>query len=210
MKTIIVLLWGMLLLTQGAFAGSPDTENFKLVKKDDIVSLYERWIPGHQGENVRELKAVFEVNSSVGEIVSLLQDPALVSRWTTGVMSCTIHPSSVGGEWLYYVRYDIPWPFSNQDCLLRYQLSDPHADTAAITFYSVHDKRFPVPQGFDRITHVRGQWRIISEGADKVKVIYLITTDRSKQIPRWVSDPVIHLNVFNTMTHFKRLLEQGS
>lgn len=209
MKTTFLLLWGMLAIAQVASAGSP-TENFKLVKKDNVVSLYERWIPGNQGESVRELKAVFEVRSGIGEIVSLLQDPALVREWNSGVMDCAIQPASVGGAWLYYVRYDIPWPFSNQDCLLRYQLLAPHADTTAIRFHSVRDKRFPVPKGFERITHVRGQWLITAEGPEKVKVTYLITTDRSKQIPRWVSDPVIHLNVFNTMTNFKRLLEERS
>lgn len=199
----------MLLITQTAFGGSPDTETFKLVKKDDVMALYERWIPGSQGENVRELKAVFEVRSSVAGILSLLQDQALVRQWNTGVISCAIQPSSSYGNWLYYVRYDIPWPFNDQDCLLRYQLADTQTAGAVINFHSVHDERFPVPRGFDRITHVRGKWLITPMGAGLVKIAYFITTDRSKQIPRWVSDPVIHDHVFQTLTDFKHILEQG-
>ncbi len=41
-----------------------------------------------------------------------------------------------------------------------------------------------------------------------VKVTYLITTDRSREIPRWVSDPIVHNNLIKTMSKFKTLAEQ--
>ena len=208
MRQTLLLLLGMLLLTPAAIAGSPDTEHFKLIKKDEALTLYERWIPAAGGGTVRQLKAVFQVRSGVRDIVAVLRDPALVSRWNAGVMSSAICPSPGESDWLYYVRYDIPWPFNDQDCLLRYQVLDLGNDAATIAFHSVESSRFPVPQGFDRITHVRGQWLVTPLDDGWLKVTYLVTTDRSKQIPRWVSDPVIHHHIFQTLTEFKRLVER--
>lgn len=209
----MLFLCALLAMTTQVFAGEPDTQRFKLVKQDDILSLYERWIPGKKGEKIRELKAVFQVRTDISSIVSLLRDPTQAKSWNSGVLSCAIQPSPSPAQWLNYVTYDIPWPFDNQDCLLSYHLNAATAagdGSAEISFHSVVDKRFPVPDGFDRISGVQGKWMLTAEEGDRVKITYLISTDRSKQIPRWISDPVIHRNVFNTMTAFKQLLEKRS
>lgn len=210
MRQILLLLLSLLILTPAAIAGSPDTDNFKLIKKNETLTLYERWIPATGGGTVRQLKAVFQVRSGVRDIIALLRNPALVSRWNAGVMSSAIYASPGGTGWLYYVSYDIPWPFNDQDCLLRYQVLELGNDAATIAFHSVESNRFPVSQSFDRITHVRGQWLVTPLGEGLLQVTYLITTDRSKQIPRWVSDPVIHRHIFQTLTEFKRLVERRS
>lgn len=184
--------------------------DFKLVKKDQVLSLYERWILNDEGEQVRELKAVFLVKTDINSVTRLLTDQKKGAEWNRNILSYRVLRGQDPASWTTYISYDIPWPFDNQDCLLQYQLEKrgTAGKPTEITFRSTVASGFPVAADLDRITGVRGKWLMTKEENGMLRITYLITTNRNKQIPRWVSDPIIHNNVFYSMTAFKRLLEQ--
>ncbi|MEC5143908.1 START domain-containing protein [Chitinophaga sp. 212800010-3] len=185
-----------------------DTGDFKLVKHDQAISLYERWIPGSNGDNVREIKAVFFVKTEIPAVIGLFRDQARGKAWNTNASEYKIVPAPQTTNWITYIRYDIPWPVDDQDCLLLYQY---HAlsgsDAAEVAFESIADSRFPLYNKTTRITGTRGKWLIEPAAPGELKITYLVTTDRSRRIPRWVSDPIIHDNLFRTMSKFRGLLE---
>lgn len=189
-----------------AVAMHADPGAFRLVGSQDAISLYERWVPHDGQQPVRELKAVFRVHSDAHSVVALLRDPGRLHAWnpaTADARLLTLGP----GAWLSYLSYDIPWPFPNQDCLMRYNVIAPAAgDAMEIRFESTEDRRFPRGDTRDRITGVQGEWLIQPDEAGSVEIIYRISTDRSQRIPRWVSDPLVHRNVFVSLAALKHLL----
>jgi len=185
------------------------TGDFKLVKQDEVISLYERWIPAAGGEQVRQIKAIFLVQSDVAAVASLLTNQAMGTNWNTNAKVYQVLLSGATDNWITYTRYGIPWPFGDQDCCLIYHLrKDPEGNRAGeITFESTLHHKFPVPDDVVRITGTRGKWLMEDEGNGRMKITYMITTDRSKKVPRWVSDPIIRNNLFTTMTTFRNILE---
>ncbi|SEW42987.1 START domain-containing protein [Chitinophaga arvensicola] len=183
-----------------------DTSEFKLVKQDNAISLYERWIPGAGGENVREIKAVFLVRCAVPAVVGLFKDQAHGRDWNTNASEYKIVPAPDPLHWITYIRYDIPWPVDDQDCCLLYRLRETNG-SAEVVFESINDQRFPLYNKTTRITGTRGKWIMEPTPGGPLRITYIVTTDRSRKIPRWVSDPIIHDNLFRTMTKFKGLLE---
>jgi hypothetical protein len=184
-------------------------EDFKLVGREKQVSLFERWIPSSKGMTVRELKAVFVVHSDIPAIVELLQDERRSARWNVNADDSRILKTGAKDQWISYARYDIPWPLDDQDCCLAYQLAGDFNRTV-ISFRSISSRYFPVSTDVERITGVRGKWILQKEKDNNIKVVYLITTDRSKKVPRWLSDKIIHSNLYNTMAAFKAMAEQAS
>lgn len=184
-------------------------EDFKLVKQDNQISLYEKWIQSNSGGKIRELKAVFKVHADMAAIIQLLTDQHEGVKWNVQAAVYKIVKTANDNQWLTYTRYDLPWPFKDQDCCLLYQLKES-ADKVEISFKSALSSRFPITTGSDRMTGVYGKWLLEKTGDNRVCVTYLITTDRSKNIPRWISDRVIHSNLFSTLSTFRDMAEQSS
>ncbi|HEY9256704.1 START domain-containing protein [Chitinophaga sp.] len=207
MQSLPVLLISSVMCISSLFS---DTSDFKLVKQDNAIALYERWIPGAAGENVREIKAVFVVKAAVPAVVGLFKNQARGMEWNTNASDYKIAAASDLQHWITYIKYDIPWPMDDQDCCLLYQYHELGAEgrAAEIIFESTDDGRFPVGSKTTRITGTRGKWIMEPAARGQMKITYMVTTDRSRKIPRWVSDPIIHDNLFRTMTKFKSLLEK--
>lgn len=185
-----------------------DPGNFKLVKRLNSIALYERWVQ-HHGSQVRELKAEFTAGAAdAGNLQRLLKNESRGLRWNNNARDYQVIPGKRQDLWMVYIQYDIPWPMNDLDCLLTYRFEkDPFdRNLTRITFESIESDRFPVVKDVTRITGTKGKWLLEDQGKS-LKVTYLITTDRSKKIPRWISDPVVHENLFKTMTQVKKLLE---
>ena len=197
----------LLVLVQWLYAGEGE---FKLVMKDEVISLYERWIPGGEGEQVREIKAVFAVRSDVEAVISLITDQARGKEWNINARQYNVLQHGDRAGWITYTRYSIPWPFGDQDCCLSYTIQKNAVNPRAgvIGFESVVHNQFPVTNSVTRITGTKGRWLLEDAGNGQMKVSYIISTHRSKKVPRWISDPIVRKNLFNTMSTFRSMLEK--
>jgi len=185
--------------------------DFELVKAERNVALYERWIK-HNGNTVRELKASFTAKAASAEaVVALLKNPAKGPKWNTNAKNYKIAYTSNDAVWLTYVRYKIPWPLDDQDCSLKYSFNkaDLNNPVCNIYFEGITTDKFPVVKNVTRITGTKGKWMVEKVKEGNLKITYQIVTDKSASVPRWVSDPIIHDNLFKTITEFRKLLEQG-
>lgn len=206
-----ILLILVILLFQIPCHGADTTDEFKLVKYQNSVALYERWVQ-HNGEEVRELKAEFTIKAQDKEaFIQLLRDEKKGLAWNANVINYRVLPGKTSRQWMVYLKYDIPWPLNDNDCLLSFSYANPEPDekVTEILFSSTESSHFPVTEGVNRITGTKGKW-ILEDIGGSFKVTYFIATDRSRTIPRWISDPLIHDNLCRTMTAFKRLLEEKS
>lgn len=203
-KGTFILLCGLWLVISGA--ARLHAEGFTLVGQEKQISLFERWISSSRNMTVRELKAVFVVHSDIPTIVKLLQDGRRSARWNVNASEFKILKTEADNHWISYTRYDIPWPLDDQDCCLSYQLSG-NFNRTVIDFQSTSSPYFPVTEDIERITGVKGKWILQKQEDNTVKVIYLITTDKSKKVPRWISDKIIHSNLYNSMAAFKAIAE---
>lgn len=202
------LLGCLLVLVQWLHAGVPGEGEYKLVMKDEVISLYERWIPGGEGEQVREIKAVFAVRSDVEAVISLITDQAKGKEWNINARQYNVLHHADRTGWITYTRYSIPWPFGDQDCCLSYSVQKGAGNPRAgvIGFESVLNNQFPVTGSVTRITGTKGKWLLEDAGNGQMNVSYIISTHRSKKVPRWISDPIVRKNLFNTMSTFRSML----
>ena len=210
MKNLQVLGCLLVLLVQSLYAGVTGEGEYKLVKQDEVLSLYERWIPGGEGEQVREIKAVFAVKSDVESVINLLIDQARGKEWNINAQKYSVIHKGDRTNWITYTKYSIPWPFGDQDCCLSYSVRKEAGNPRAglISFESVLNNQFPVTTSVTRITGTKGKWQLEDGGNGHMKVTYIVSTNRSKKVPRWISDPIVRNNLFNTMTTFRNILEK--
>lgn len=199
-----------MLLLQLLCLQTAQASEYKLIKQQGNTSLYERWIP-HPGEEVRELKAVFVVQADFNKIISLLQNQQLGTQWNKNASQYKIVKAGKDKGWTTYIRYDMPMMMDDQECCLSYtvsNLSSNNGSVCELNFSSTISALFPTHDGIKRITGIRGKWILERMDANKVKITYIISSDRDKHIPRFVSDPIIRDNLFKSMSNFKSLAEK--
>ena len=191
-----------------ALASANSTRTFKVVKKHEDIHVYERWFEVEgEGRETRELKSEFKVSAGMDEILSQIQQPEKVAKWMKAVGEVKAIEAQGASQWVSYIRYDVPWPLNDQDCLMRYQLAREQV-RVYVYFRSVNDNRVPPKDGVKRLEGIQGLWRLQALGDGQVKVSYSMLTLEKPSMPRWVTDPVVRANMLDSMVAFYDLLKE--
>ncbi len=210
MKKIQIIGCLLVMLMQTTIAGISGEGDFKQVKQENGVTLYERWITGSEGEKIREVKAVFTARTDVESVVNLLTDQTKGKQWNTNARDYNVITTGVRTNWITYIRYNIPWPMGDQDCCLSYRVSkdacNPRAGT--ISFESTISNQFPVTSSVTRIAGTKGRWQLEDAQNGTIRITYIVSTSRNKKVPRWIADPIVRNNLVSTMTTFRDILEK--
>ncbi|MCB9054088.1 MAG: hypothetical protein H6556_32195 [Lewinellaceae bacterium] len=204
----VLLLAGIQPVAQPiALASANSTRTFQVVKKKGSIHVFERWfeVEGEERET-RELKSEFTVSASIDEILPFIQDPGKVEKWMKAVGEVKAIEGKGTPQWVSYIRYDVPWPLNDQDCLMRYQLLR-EGNRASVYFRSVADSRMPPKDGIKRLEGIQGLWRLQALGNGQTRVTYSMLTLEKPSMPRWVTDPVVRANMLESMEAFFGLLK---
>jgi hypothetical protein len=190
------------------FGQTGTQDGFKLVRNEDSIHVYERWItfPGSDPPiTAREVKSEFFVRGNMNDALSLLRDESRIGVWQKHVSEFKVYPHS-DSTWYEYSYHDIPWPVSDQDHFLEYRIEDPLEDGIFITFQTVkNEKLAPVKKGVARMT-LSGSWYFEEIGPGKIKATYRILS-MPGNLPRFLTDPVIRNNLMSTVRAYINILE---
>jgi hypothetical protein len=191
-------------------AQDSEIEKFNLVKREANILIYERWItfPGKMpAVNAREVKCEFLINASMYMVLSILKDESKIKIWQKHVTDFKVYPQPDTSFWFEYSYHDIPWPVSDQDHFMRYNLVETIlGKELVIGFQSVTNlKLAPVENDVTRMELV-GSWKMEQLSPEQVKVTYRILS-MPGSIPRMFTDPVIRSNMMSTVKSLITLAE---
>jgi hypothetical protein len=208
MKIFLLGLFLALGVAQGVFGQNPE---FVLVKKEDNIFIYERWITFPKTNppiEAREVKGEFYFNNSIREGIRLLQNEQKIKKWQSHVSEFKVYKQADTTTWFEYSYHDIPWPVSDQDHVLVYQVSRDNPREIFITFESIiNDTIAPVRKGVTRMT-LSGSWTFEKISSDRVKATYRILS-MPMNIPRFLTDPIIRNNMMSTIQEFIVLIDRS-
>lgn len=185
-------------------------DRFELVRKDENIFVYERWITFPKSDppiTAREVKSEFFIKGNIHDAVALMRDETQIKDWQKHVSEFKVYPNT-DSSWYEYSYHDIPWPVSDQDHFLEYRIEDPLvSDGIFITFETVQDNTLaPIRKGVSRMT-LSGSWYFQEIPNNKIKVTYRILSMPSS-IPRFFTDPVIRNNLMSTVKAYIEILEK--
>lgn len=185
-----------------------DNEGFNLVREKDNISIFERWrfFPKtNPPVEAREVKGVFYARTDFKEAVALLKDEKQIQQWQSHVSKFKVYPQT-DTTWFEYSYHDIPWPVSDQDHFLIYEIQYQTTDTVYVTFESIaNEKLAPIDEDAHRM-RLAGSW-LFEKQKDKLKISYRIYSYPSS-IPRIFTDPVIRSNMMSTIKEYIKIVEK--
>lgn len=208
MRSLLFIIFFWLTLVIPTLA--QDEEKFTLVRQEDSIYVYERWIifpDSDPAQDAREVKSEFFIRSSIGEAFKLLKDEKWIMTWQKHVTEFKVYPLKTDTAWLEYSYHDIPWPVSDQDHFLVYRIEKRDEDVIFISFETTsNDKLAPIKGGVTRM-NLLGSWTFQKLSVDRIKVTYRIISQPSS-IPRIFTDPVIRRNLMSTIKAYIKILEE--
>jgi hypothetical protein len=185
-----------------------DEKGFSLVKEKDNVFIYERWIFFPKSDppvEAREVKSEFYAHATIDEAFALLRNESKIKQWQSHVSKFKVFPQT-DSTWYEYSYHDIPWPVSDQDHFLIYEIEENiPGERIFVTFESLVHSLGPVDDDAARMK-LAGSWLYETQG-DKIKITYRILSMPSN-IPRIFTDPVIRNNMMSTIKSYVKLLEE--
>jgi hypothetical protein len=206
-----VCVFGLTTIDTIIFAQTGTNDGFELVRKEENIIVYERWIifpKSNPPMRAREVKSEFFIKGDIGNAFALMQDEAQIKIWQKHVTEFKVYPHT-DSTWYEYSYHDIPWPVSDQDHFLGYRIEDPvDADGIFVTFETIkNDTIAPVRNGVSRMT-LSGSWYFQEIPDGRIKVTYRILSMPSS-IPRFFTDPVIRNNLMSTVKAYIEIMEKG-
>jgi hypothetical protein len=221
-KTTTLLILLVFLLNTG-FRKEPDENilfndsaaidvntKFTLVRSDNNISIYTRWIPVTETRSTRQLKAEFEIDCPAEKVISVLRDEKSYTKWMKATKTYYRLKTVNENQWYSYVQFSIPWPLNNQDCILKYEVQDS-TEPMKTEIRLVGEPDFLQQyDGVERISHMEGSWVITQIGAGKSHVEYFVYSKQAPKFPTWITDPLIQKNLLKTMNAFKDIVINSS
>lgn len=192
------------------FAQVESKEKFELVREDENIYIYERWITYPRSDppfKAREVKGEFKINGSIEEGLALLKDEVRIYKWQKHVSEFEVFPRT-DTTWYEYSYHDIPWPVSDQDHFLEYKILELiPGEKLFVTFETVvNDSLAPVNDDATRM-YLLGSW-LWQKKPNHVHVTYKIIS-KPIGIPRIFTDPVIRSNMMSTIKAYIKLIDEG-
>jgi hypothetical protein len=179
---------------------------YTFLKKDKNITLASRELTLPDNRKTRELRAEFVVDADVATILKVIRNEKYATIWMKGVKEFTTIRRENENDWFAYVQYDVPWPLSNQDCIIRYQCVAAENGKGYVLNLNGSPDYLPVKPGVERISHLCGRWTITG-GVSGSRVVYTVYSEQKPKYPRWATDPIIQQNLINTLASMKELSE---
>jgi hypothetical protein len=210
MKKTNLILSILFVISLTSISVAQDKEGFELIKKEDQISIFERWINypnANSATQAREVKGEFTIATNVYAALKLIRNEEKIQIWQTHVSEFKVYLQPDTMTWYEYSYHDIPWPVTDQDHYLKYKMSviKPN-EQLFVTFESAENKDLaPVREDVDRMG-LTGSWRFEKLPGKMIKVTYRIISKPSS-IPRLFTDPVIRRNIMSTIRSYIDILE---
>ena len=184
-----------------------EEKDFELIFEKNSVQVLERWNADAGGKEHRELKAVLNVRANHDALVAAVREKRKGLLWMQRVAQLESLPGGRSGQWRTYIRYGLPWPARDHDCVLSYQQAQPREGHTVVTFQSTQMTDYPPQKGVHRILGLSGRWEFSAQADSSYKVAYYVQTADSSPIPRFILDPLVRSNLLSTMEAFREVVE---
>ena len=180
-----------------------DAPNWILRKNENGITVYTRTVAG---SDLKEVRVVNKVKSSLSGIVALLLDSKNYSDWMVGCKEARPLKVMSDHELYNYQVTDLPWPLSDRDVVADFKV-EQDAVTKIVTFTKTAMPLFiPENNGLVRVQYLHARYLLKPLTSDSVLVEMEVQLDPGGNIPAWlVNANIIAAPYKSTAQMIKRL-----
>jgi len=199
MKKAILFLIGILFFTDSY------TQNTWELKKDiQGIQVYYRDNPA---SDIKELKIVTEIESSLASAISVINDIAEMPNWVFNCAKAEVKAGHIDSSFLFVNTTSFPFPFTDRELVFRcttyqnIQTKEVHSRCIA------EPKAIPINEEYIRVEEALSTWTFVPLAPNKVKAEYFLSLDPGGSIPAWLVNWGLDYGPVKTLKKFKVLVK---
>ena len=178
---------------------------WQLVKDDNGTKVYVRRQPL---EKFKEVRAIFELDATEEQLVSVLQDVPHHNIWSDGTKRTDVINRKGKDTTIYYSEVGLPWPFANRDLVIELTF---RKDTVNNLLH-IQAKSIPgvVPRYPDlvRVPYSLATWDVTPMPDKKLRIEYILSTDPGGAIPGWLVNLGATVGPVNSFRKLKEIINK--
>jgi hypothetical protein len=169
-------------------AESAKTENWKLEKETDGISIYNRT---HPGSKLKEFKAIGEIDASSKTVHNVIDDVAAYSSFMPYTKECRVIKQEKDSI-ITYQRLS-PKIVSDRDYTLRIQKKSwPEQNGLAYSnrWEQANEEGPPEQKDVFRVKLCEGSWLLEPAGPNKTRATYYVFSDSGISFPAFLANTI--------------------
>ncbi|HEY0030676.1 MAG TPA: START domain-containing protein [Bacteroidia bacterium] len=191
---LLLLVWSFTPLKINA------PQDWQLKKFENGISVYTRSL---EASKFKELRAVFEIKTSLSSIIALLNDVETYPQWVYRCQASKILKKKSDQNLIRYQSILAPWPVDNRDMVV--EVHTYQEDKTGIVYQKVTclPDYSPVIPGHVRIREFRAVWKLSPLKNGMVKVEYELLVNPGGNIPAWIINMAVVDGPYDTSLKMK-------
>jgi len=179
-------------------------EEWEKAKEKNGVVVYTR-IP--EGSEVKEFKAITEIETSLSSLVAAISDIDSLSKWYKNTGETKILRNIHDRKQIYYYEVLVPFPFKNRDMVQEIELQqDAKSKVVTATISNVLDYEVQ-SKGRVRMPIAQGSWKLTPLGNNKVSVEHQYLADPGGSIPKKIVNMLIVGGPYSSLIKLKGFIK---
>ena len=181
-------------ITLSIFAAEPDQNaDWRLIKESSGISIYSR---PHNGSNLKEFKAIAEIDASSKAVHSVINDVAAYPSFMPYTKECRVIREEKDST-ITYQRLS-PKIVGDRDYTIRVQEKSWPAENG-LTYSScwepANDQGPSEIPGVFRGKSVNGSWLLEPVASDKTRATYFVFTDSGISVPQFLANTINEMGI---------------
>ena len=179
------------------------SNDWQLKKSENGISVYTRSV---KGSNYKELKAVYQIKTSLSSVIALLNDVESYPQWSYQCEKSKLIKKISDQEIVRYQSVVAPWPVEKRDMVVKaYSSQDPETGKVYQKVTCVPDE-VPAVKDHVRIMEFRGQWTLTPLKNGMIEVEYQLLLNPGGSVPAWVANRALVDGPYETSLKMKEML----
>ena len=199
-KTVSLFLFSLLFITLSSFQ---NTYNWQLKKIENGITIYTRT---PENSKYKELKAVYQIKTSLSSIIALLNDFESFPKWVYRCEKSMALKKDSDNHIIRYQTVVAPWPVDNRDMIL--EVNSFQDKKTKIVYQKVNSipDYIPLVKGHVRVREFRALWTLIPLKNGFVEVNYELLVNPGGNIPAWLVNLAVVDGPFDTSVKMREML----
>jgi len=179
--------------------------DWQLYKAENGISIYSRKA---NSTNIKQLKSVVTLKTSLNSIVALLNDWDSYPEWNYKCGESRTLKIINETELIHYQTVVTPWPIDHEDFIINVKLmQDPQTKTVTITSTSNPNYIPPYPKR-TRIKELEAKWTLTPLKDGTVQATYEFFVNPGGLTPAWLLNTAVAYGPYQTMLNFLQWIQK--
>ena len=182
------------------------SEDWVLQKDQEGIRIYTR---DTEYSDFDAFRGEIEVEASLNQVVAILADVANHREWMKDISESEMVGDFDPAGYHSYGRTDAPWPVSDRDWVVRWEILTGVEQSGVIVTFTKADGVRPPTNDAVRTGEFQGFWHLESVGEGRTRVVYEVShANPGGMLPAWLVNAFVVNQPYYTLLAMRGQLKE--